>query len=78
MSARDQVAAICRQINGGALHPHPAVSDDEWAAWLAGWPGMPEARPCPRCDGTLQLRTGPYGLFWGCSNYPQCRYTEAG
>lgn len=29
---------------------------------------------CPRCDGTLVLRTGKYGKFWGCSNYPKCRY----
>ena len=25
---------------------------------------------CPRCGGTLILRHGPYGPFYGCSNYP--------
>lgn len=24
---------------------------------------------CPECGGTLSLRKGPYGEFWGCSNY---------
>jgi len=30
---------------------------------------------CPRCGGTLVARTGRYGDFYGCSNYPRCRYT---
>lgn len=30
---------------------------------------------CPRCGGTLVLRNGKYGKFYGCSNYPLCRYT---
>lgn len=29
---------------------------------------------CPRCGGTLVLREGPYGRFYGCSNYPRCIY----
>lgn len=31
---------------------------------------------CPRCGGQLMLRKGIHGLFYGCSNYPQCRYTH--
>lgn len=30
---------------------------------------------CPRCGGNLVKRTGAYGSFWGCSNYPNCKYT---
>lgn len=30
---------------------------------------------CPRCGGELVLRTGRYGEFMGCSNYPRCHYT---
>ena len=30
---------------------------------------------CPVCGGTLVERTGNYGSFWGCSNYPKCKYT---
>lgn len=31
---------------------------------------------CPLCGGRLLKRTGPYGEFWGCSNYRTngCRY----
>lgn len=31
---------------------------------------------CPRCGGKLVLRNGQYGKFYGCQNYPQCRYTQ--
>ena len=30
---------------------------------------------CPRCKGPMRLRTGQYGDFWGCLNYPDCRGT---
>lgn len=33
-------------------------------------------RKCPRCGGNLILRSGRYGQFYGCSNYPQCRFTN--
>lgn len=29
---------------------------------------------CPRCGGTLVHRTGKYGDFTGCSNYPNCKF----
>jgi Predicted endonuclease distantly related to archaeal Holliday junction resolvase and Mrr-like restriction enzymes len=31
---------------------------------------------CPDCGGKLVLRKGPYGEFFGCSNYPNCTYKE--
>ena len=31
---------------------------------------------CPRCSGKLVLRNGKYGEFWGCSNYPKCRFIK--
>lgn len=31
---------------------------------------------CPRCGGKLVLRKGKYGEFWGCSNYPKCRFIK--
>ena len=31
---------------------------------------------CPRCNGRLVLRKGRYGDFYGCSNYPDCKYTK--
>ena len=29
---------------------------------------------CPRCGGSLKLINGKYGKFYGCSNYPRCKY----
>lgn len=31
---------------------------------------------CPFCGGKLVQRNGPYGIFLGCSNYPECKYTR--
>lgn len=30
---------------------------------------------CPKCGGQLVRRTGAYGSFLGCSNYPNCKFT---
>lgn len=36
---------------------------------------------CERCGANMVLRTGQSGMrkgqkFWGCSNYPACRFTK--
>ena len=31
---------------------------------------------CPRCGSDLLLKKGTYGQFYGCSNYPNCRFTK--
>lgn len=31
---------------------------------------------CPECGGRLIKRKGQYGEFWGCGNFPRCRYTR--
>ncbi|MBL8154776.1 MAG: type I DNA topoisomerase [Anaerolineae bacterium] len=33
-------------------------------------------RDCPESGHPLVIRYGRYGKFVGCSNYPECRYTE--
>lgn len=30
---------------------------------------------CPECGGKLIERKGKYGIFFGCSNYPKCKFT---
>ncbi len=35
-----------------------------------------EKKKCPLCNSDVILRSGKYGKFWGCSNYPNCKYTE--
>ncbi|MDR0778247.1 MAG: topoisomerase DNA-binding C4 zinc finger domain-containing protein [Methanomassiliicoccaceae archaeon] len=31
---------------------------------------------CPRCGKMLVLRNGKNGQFYGCSGYPNCRFTK--
>lgn len=33
-------------------------------------------RSCPICSQPLIKRNGRYGAFWGCTGFPNCRYTE--
>ena len=31
---------------------------------------------CPRCGGKLVLKNGKYGDFYGCENYPKCKFIK--
>ena len=40
-----------------------------------------QSKKCPWCNGTLATRTSKHGplagsQFYGCSNYPKCKYTQ--
>lgn len=39
-------------------------------------PEIVEGRTCPKDDGVLIIRTGRYGKFISCKNYPKCKYIE--
>lgn len=32
---------------------------------------------CPKCGSPVNLKEGKYGLFYGCSNFPKCLFTES-
>ena len=34
-------------------------------------------RLCPKCGNELVIRWGRFGKFISCSNFPECRHTEA-
>lgn len=38
--------------------------------------GTVDMNKCPKCGGNLVDRIGKYGNFKGCSNYPNCDYTQ--
>ncbi len=39
--------------------------------------GNGDPRLCPKCEsGQLSLKTGKFGAFVGCTNYPECRFTR--
>ena len=37
---------------------------------------VPTDKVCPECGSPMKLRKGPYGTFWGCTNYPKCKHIE--
>ncbi len=39
-------------------------------------PEVVEGRVCPEDGGTLIIKTGRYGKFIGCANYPKCKHIE--
>ncbi|MBV7388433.1 topoisomerase DNA-binding C4 zinc finger domain-containing protein [Pasteurellaceae bacterium TAE3-ERU1] len=39
-------------------------------------PAPIEREHCPKCGGELTVKTGKYGLFLGCSHYPQCDFIK--
>ena len=38
--------------------------------------GAGKLQTCPACGNALVLRKGKFGKFYGCSGYPNCRYTK--
>lgn len=63
----------CSRKSGISVLPKYAVKVEQ---------KTPSSRPkydptvCPECGGKLTERSGRYGAFLGCSNYPRCRYTR--
>lgn len=51
-----------------------AVLDTEKSDAAAQTASIPHI--CPKCGGKLARKKGPYGWFWGCANYPECKYTK--
>lgn len=33
---------------------------------------------CPLCGSKMNQKTGPYGIFYGCSKFPKCRGKRTG
>lgn len=40
-------------------------------------PNGPATHVCPKCQSVLRKRSGSSGAFWGCTAYPNCKYTQA-
>ena len=70
----NQVEEICNIINEYKLHP--AKTDKEHVKEVKQMQRDIANNICPRCGGELVLRHGANGDFYGCSNYPQCKFTK--
>jgi len=38
--------------------------------------GAYESVKCPDCGGEMISRTGKFGVFWGCRDFPRCKGTR--
>jgi restriction system protein len=39
-------------------------------------PPEDNGKKCPKCGGLLVQKSSKFGKFYGCSNYPDCKYTK--
>ena len=74
-----QVNAICDAIQAAQIEPSRETDKqhvkDIRSAREQKYDAIASGR-CPRCGSTLVLRRGKFGQFYGCSNYPKCKYTH--
>ena len=56
----------CRYTRDLGVDSHNAAAD----------PNVEGKDICPECGGLLKQRKGKFGSFFGCANYPQCRFTR--
>lgn len=75
---KEQVREIVRRIRG--IDVRESVKDREHVMNVKRAAIVRDekiaAGVCPRCGGKLVLRKGEFGSFYGCSNYPKCRFTS--
>lgn len=75
----NQINAICATVNAAQMEPGRKADKqhlkDIGKVLEQKYDAITSGR-CPRCGGTLVLRKGKFGKFYGCSNYPQCKYTH--
>lgn len=70
----DQIRELFASL-GWTCNLHPRATEDDWRAWLEHFAPPLRLGDCPECGGKLRERSGKYGRFAGCENYPDCRYT---
>ena len=55
---------------------NPAKSNKEHVQEIKQMKADIDNNICPRCGAPLVLRNGSRGAFYGCSNYPKCRFIK--
>ena len=68
----DQIKEIATRIK--EIKETNVVTNQEHIESISRLKNTIDNNICPRCGGNLVLRNGKYGEFWGCSNFPNCRF----
>ncbi|MCI8622874.1 MAG: hypothetical protein HFG26_04350 [Provencibacterium sp.] len=59
-----------------AKYREAAVRKEEGPSRRFGTQETAETLRCPWCGSALIQRNGKFGAFWGCSQFPNCRYAR--
>lgn len=70
-SVLNNLQTLCERCNLGKSDKYEVETTQE-----ASPVSQKSSDGCPSCGGTLVLRKGKYGEFYGCSNYPKCKFTR--
>lgn len=63
----DNLQTLCHRCNANKAD---TIESNNVPNYYSGY------KKCPECGGLLKLKSGKYGIFYGCMNYPNCRYTK--
>ncbi|MBR4999233.1 MAG: NERD domain-containing protein [Clostridia bacterium] len=69
-----QIINISNKIN---LHIVTTPSNKEHVKSIITMKEHIDNNICPRCGGNLILRNGKYGEFYGCDEYPKCKFIKS-
>lgn len=74
----EQVEKAYKKINDNRVTNKEYLNNHSYnvKCYIDGKKEKAEKGICPRCYGKLVLRKSRYGEFYGCSNYPNCKYTQ--
>ena len=76
-----QAVRLARMAQGKAIRFDEALGQPDAKSVHTQRAANSRVPVCPKCGAQMVLRTGQSGArkgqkFWGCSNYPACRYTK--
>ncbi len=69
-SVPSNLRTLCERCNIGKSNKTEYASSSETNSEIK------DSLACERCGAKLTLRKGKYGEFYGCSNYPRCKFTK--
>ena len=70
--SRDDVMSISEKVNS----LNEEISNREHVRNIKNMKKDIDLNICPRCGSTLVMRKGIGKKFYGCSNYPKCKFTK--